>query len=463
MNKERVAIVGAGLCGTLLALRLGQRGYTVDLYERRPDLRKTDLAAGRSINLALSDRGLRALDMVGAKDRMKDQIIPMKGRMLHDTAGKTKLSPYSGRQGEHINSVSRSGLNAELLNMADEWPEVTLYFDQACSRYDIDSGTLEFTTPQGKTTKKSYDLVFGADGAGSVIRSSFLARSNQIRFDFEQKFLSHGYKELEFPATPEGDFAVASHALHIWPRDEFMMIALPNLDKSFTVTLFQDYEGAQGFNALQSNQQIQSFFEEHFPDAIPHMPNLLRDFRENPTSSLGTIKCAPWHIEDKVLMVGDAVHAIVPFYGQGMNCAFEDITVLDQFMDDYNENWSEIFPAYSQDRKKDTDAIADLALDNFHEMQDHVNDENFSKKRSLEMFFENTYSDYFSKYSLVTFRADVPYHRAMVQGRYQDKYLLDAVDSYSSIENMDKDSIYRNLMEAVAKKWGPLPSTETIS
>ncbi len=462
MNKQKVAIVGAGLCGTLLALRLGQRGYTVDLYERRPDLRKTDMAAGRSINLALSDRGLKALEMVGAKERMEDQIIPMKGRMLHDTAGQTKLSPYSGRKGEHINSVSRSGLNAELLNMADEWPEVTLYFDQACSRYDIDSGTLEFKTPEGKSTTKTYDLVFGADGAGSVIRGSFLARSNQIRFDFEQKFLSHGYKELEFPPTPDGAFAVASHALHIWPRDEFMMIALPNLDKSFTVTLFQDYEGPQGFDALQSDQEIQSFFEEHFPDAIPHMPNLLRDFRENPTSSLGMIKCAPWHIEDKVLMVGDAVHAIVPFYGQGMNCAFEDITVLDQFMDDYNENWSEIFPAYSQHRKKDTDAIGDLALDNFHEMQDHVNDENFSKKRALEMYFEKTYPDYFSKYSLVTFRADVPYHRAMVQGRFQDNFLLDAVGSYSSIEEMNKDAIYHNLMEAVEEKWGPLTSEKSI-
>ena len=449
MGKEHLAVVGAGLCGTLLAVRLAQRGFKVDLYERRADLRTADLSAGRSINLALSDRGLRALEMVGAKDKVDKLMLPMKGRLLHDEKGHTKLSPYSGRENHHINSISRSGLNALLLDMAEAHPEVSLFFNHACTAFDPDEAQIEFKTDTGTNTTKTYDRIFGTDGAGSAIRQSFMARSNQIRFDFSQSFLTHGYKELSFPPTASGDFAVSPEALHIWPRNQFMMIALPNLDKSFTVTLFQAYEGPNGFDALTDDADILNFFKENFPDAIPHMPDLVSEFHENPTSSLGTIKCTPWHMGDKVLMMGDAVHAIVPFYGQGMNCAFEDVLVFDQYIDKYGQNWTELFKAYSKDRKVNTDAIADLALDNFYEMQDHVNDENFAKKRALEMIWEKETQEYHSKYSLVTFRPEIPYRQALDQGRFQDQFLLEAVDNVSSISQIDTTSLYNRLRLAL--------------
>ncbi len=449
MGKEHLAIVGAGLCGTLLAVRLAQRGFKIDLYERRSDLRKSDLSAGRSINLALSDRGLKALEMIGAKEEVDKLMLPMKGRLLHDENGQTKLSPYSGRENHHINSISRSGLNALLLDMAEAHPEVELYFNHACTSFDPEAAKLQFRTESGTTSTKTFDRVFGTDGAGSAIRQSFMARSNQMRFDFSQSFLTHGYKELSFPPTSSGDFAVSPEALHIWPRNDFMMIALPNLDKSFTVTLFQAYEGIYGFDSLKDDSDITHFFNEYFPDAVPHMPELVSEFHENPTSSLGTIKCSPWNMGDKVLMMGDAVHAIVPFYGQGMNCAFEDVLVFDRYLDTYGSDWNKLFKAYSKERKVNTDAIADLALDNFYEMQDHVNDENFAKKRALEMIWEGETKDYNSKYSLVTFRPDIPYRKALDQGRFQDEFLLRAVDGISTVEKHHSDEIYQKLTTAL--------------
>jgi len=460
--KEHIAIVGAGLCGTLLAVRLGQRGFKVDLFERRPDLRRADLSAGRSINLALSSRGLQALDMVGAKEAVQNLILPMKGRLLHDAEGNKKLSPYSGREGQSINSISRSGLNALLLDMAEDLEDVQLFFEHSCTHFNPEKAELQFKTVDGTLKEYVYDRVFGTDGAGSVIRRSFMARSNQIRFDFEQSFLTHGYKELSFPPTPEGDFAVEPEALHIWPRNDFMMIALPNLDKSFTVTLFQDYDGPQGFDALIEDEDIQQFFDTHFPDAVAHMPNLVSEFHENPTSSLGTIKCAPWHMSDKVLMMGDAVHAIVPFYGQGMNCAFEDVYVFDQYLDTYGTDWKALFSAYSRERKVNTDAIADLALDNFHEMQDHVNDVNFGKKRELEMILEKTTSDYHSKYSLVTFRPDIGYRQALDQGRFQDEFLLRAVDKVEKIDQLDPTETHQKLKSSWSNKREAVHSNESV-
>ena len=453
MSKNKIAVVGAGLCGTMLAVRLAQRGYEVDLYEKRPDLRKVDQDAGRSINLALSDRGLQALDMIDMRKRIKDNLIPMKGRMIHDLKGNSRFSPYSGRDNDHINSVSRSGLNADLLDKAEEYDNLRLFFDHACIRYDVNENTLQFQY-QGNTMSRTYDHVFGADGAGSAIRQVFMQLGNQIRFDYQQDFLTHGYKELEFPPAENGDYRIEHHALHIWPRDEYMMIALPNLDKSFTVTLFQAFEGPQGFDSLNTDEQIRSFFESSFPDAIQHMPELLHNFRSNPTSSLGTIKCYPWYIKDKVLLMGDAAHAIVPFYGQGMNCAFEDVFILDQFIDQYEGDWQKIFTSYSETRKKDTDAIADLAIDNFEEMQDKVNDVDFIQKRELEVKLEQAYTDYFSKYSLVTFREDLPYFNAMQQGRFQDEYLLEIVRKTDQPGSLDIAKIHNDLKRLTKEKFG---------
>lgn len=453
MSDPKIAVVGAGLCGTLLAIRLAQRGFHVDLYEKRSDLRKVELEAGRSINLALSDRGIQALRMVGIEDRVKRNIIPMKGRMIHDLQGNSWLSPYSGREEDHINSVSRSGLNAELLDLAETYKEIQIFFDHSCDGYDVENNKI-FFFHNGKQIPKTYAHVFGADGAGSVIRQVFMERGNRIRFNYQQEFLSHGYKELEFPAAENGGYRVEPNALHIWPRDEYMMIALPNLDKSFTVTLFQAFEGPGGFDSLNSEKEIIEFFQRSFPDAIPHMPNLIADFQKNPSSSLGTIKCSPWNIEDKVLLMGDAAHAIVPFYGQGMNCAFEDVFILDQFMELYKDDWLRIFNSYSESRKKDTDAIADLAIDNFSEMQDKVNDEDFIQKRKLEMKLEQKFSDYFSKYSLVTFREDLPYFNAMQQGRFQDQYLLELVRKTDEPDKIDINEVHKEITSLTKEKFG---------
>lgn len=452
MKNPKIAVVGAGLCGTLLSIRLAQLDYSVDLFEKRPDLRKVQQDAGRSINLALSDRGLQALELVGIREQIEDDIIPMKGRMIHDLRGNSRLSPYSGRSSDYINSVSRPGLNAALLDMAETYENITVYFEYDCNYYDPDKNQLNFNTKNGQK-EHTYDLVFGTDGAGSAIRQAFMMRSNILRFDYQQDFLTHGYKELEFPAADDGSYRIEPNALHIWPRDEYMMIALPNLDKSFTVTLFQAFDGPNGFDELDSPEIVRQFFENSFPDAIPHMPDLINDFFGNPTSSLGTIKCAPWHIENKVMLIGDAAHAIVPFYGQGMNCAFEDVFVLDQFIQQYNGNWNEILPAYSKSRRKDTDAIADLALDNFLEMQDRVNDEDFMQKRALEMELEQEYPDYFSKYSLVTFREDLPYYNAMKQGRFQDEYLLNVVRQHEDLAEINIEKVYKDIQAATRKNF----------
>jgi kynurenine 3-monooxygenase len=453
MKKRKIAVVGAGLCGTLLAVHLARKGHEIHLFERRGDLRKEEVDGGRSINLALSDRGLQALSLVGMDQIIKEEVIPMQGRMLHDRKGESRFSPYSGRSGDYINSVSRGGLNAALLDLADQEATLTTYYNHACLNYEWANNELTFKTAGGIKKSDTFDHVFGTDGAGSAIRQTFMRNGNRIRFDYQQKYLTHGYKELEFPASDNGGFRVESNALHIWPRDEFMMIALPNLDHSFTVTLFQDFKGENGFDKLQEDHHIQTFFKEAFPDAIPHMPELIKDFHSNPTSSLGTIKCFPWSYEDKVLMIGDAVHAIVPFYGQGMNCAFEDVYVLDQFINEYGDDWNEMFEAYAHYRKPDTDAIADLALDNFYEMQDHVNDEAFILKRQLERKMEQAISDYYSKYSLVTFREDLRYHIAMQQGRFQDEYLLNLVRNQPNIEEINIHEVHEDLKKKLKESF----------
>lgn len=422
-NNTKIAVVGAGLCGTLMAVRLAQLGYNIDLYERRPDLRSVDISAGRSINLALSDRGLRALDMIGIKDMISQEIIPMHGRMIHPSNGESVLYPYSGRKGEYINSVSRGGLNARLLDKAETYDSISLFFDSPISNVDLDTSELTVMI-KGNDTKIKYDLILGTDGAGSVVRRSIQKRSNQLRFDFQQKWLSTGYKELHIPPTIDGGWKIEKHALHIWPRDGHMMIALPNLDGSFTLTMFIPFEGPVGIDKLSTDEKITAFMNENFPDAVVHIPDLLEQFHSNPTSSLGTIKCYPW-VYGRTMLLGDSAHAIVPFYGQGMNCAFEDCVVLDELITLHNHDWDMILQSYQRQRKVDTDAIADLAEDNFYEMRDATADPIFNKKRQIELRLENEHPEYYSKYSLVTFKPELPYHKAMKQGRLQNKVLYE--------------------------------------
>lgn len=426
MKNNKVIIVGAGLCGTLLGLRLAQRGYQVSLHEKRPDMRRTNIDAGRSINLALSARGLMALGRVGLKERILRECIPMRGRFIHPMDGAPFLSPYSGRPEDYINSVSRGGLNTVLLDKADEWDNLTVHFNSGCQKVDLQTATAYFkNTETGTVTEEQGEIVIGTDGAGSAVRRSMMAQTIPLLFNYSQNFLRHGYKELSIKPTETGGFRIEKNALHIWPRGSFMIIALPNLDGSFTVTMFHPFGGELGFDSLDTKAKVQSFFETHFPDLIPHMPHYVEEYFENPVGTLGTIKCYPWQAYGKTLIMGDAAHAIVPFYGQGMNASFEDVRVFDAILDEHEGNWQKVFELFQEARVENANAIADLAIDNFHEMQDRVDDPDFIKKRQLEMQLEQTFPDYYSKYSLVTFRPELPYATAMKQGRKQDELLLE--------------------------------------
>lgn len=428
--KDHILIIGAGLCGSLLALRMAQRGYQVTLIEKRPDLRKVIQDAGRSINLALSDRGLKGLRLAGVEETAKKLCIPMNGRMIHDKEGNTFLSPYSGREDEYINSISRPGLNQILLDQLDENPNVSIHFNLGCTSVDLDNAEATFKNYEsGASQSFSGTILIGTDGAGSVVRKSMF-NDKKFLFSFSQQWLTHGYKELEIPAAEDGGYRTYMNALHIWPRGEDMLIALPNLDGSFTVTLFLPYENSDYcFNNLTTQERVLEYFQKEFPDALELMPQLAEEFFKNPTGPLGTIKCSPWHCYGKSLLMGDAAHAIVPFYGQGMNASFEDVVVFDNILDQYEGDWNRVFFEYEKARKADTDAIADLAVDNFHEMKEHTASALFQRKRKLEVAFEAQFPDrYQSKYRMVTFNEHIPYSEAMKRGRAQDKAILNLLD-----------------------------------
>ncbi len=437
-NQEHILIIGAGLCGSLLALRMAQRGYKVTLMEKRPDLRKEVIDRGRSINLAFSDRGMKGLRLAGLEEQVQPLCIPMRGRMIHSSDGQLFLSPYSGRDYEYINSISREDLNIMLLDECEKMPGITMLFNQKCTGVVLETAEATFEDFYTKETKTyQADIVMGADGVGSALRKSMLDH-RKFLFSYGQDFLTHGYKELSFPPDADGGYLVEKNALHIWPRGKDMMIALPNLDGSFTVTLFLSWEeGTDSFDSLKTDEAVVEYFQREFPDALALMPHLLEEFKANPTSPLGTIKCSPWHAYGKVLLLGDAAHGIVPFYGQGMNSAFEDIHVLDKYIDKHKGDWKAIFKAYQEERKEDTDAIADLAVDNFHEMKAHTARPIFQEKRKLEIAFEEQFpKEYFSKYSLVTFREDLRYSEAMRRGRVQDKAILNLIHDGRFTETM---------------------------
>lgn len=445
--QEKIIVIGAGLCGSLLALRMAQRGYAVVVYERRSDMRQKSVAAGRSINLALSDRGLRSLAMAGVDQDILPLVIPMHGRMLHPLEGDNSLVPYSGRQGEYINSVSRGGLNRVLLEKAEETGQVTYYFDTACIHADLEVGTVYLKNQKtGEEFHDSAEVILGTDGAYSSLRNVFLKDSARYRFDFSIQYLQTGYKELEIPPAPGGGFRIEKNALHIWPRKGFMLIALPNLDGSFTVTLFLAMAGdGESFARLNTDDDIVTFFEKYFPTALLHMPDIVADFRQNPTSSLGTVKCFPWQMNGRFLLMGDAAHAVVPFYGQGMNASFEDVRVLNDLLDQYGDDWPQVLQAYQDLRKKDGDAIGDLAMDNELEMKSATADPVFLLKRKIELALEQSYPEYYSKYSLVTFNDDIPYHQAMKQGRDQDVLLMEYARKAEHWENVELEYVVKLL------------------
>ena len=425
-NSKRIAVVGAGLVGSLMAIYLAKRGYAVSVFERRPDMRTSNSDQGRSINLALSNRGIRALEEVGLADELKKVAIPMHGRTMHDLQGRLSFLPY-GRQGQFINSISRSNLNTALIHQAEQL-NVKFFFDHRCVNVNLTETSLELqhintSTRQHVNTLQHFDLIIGADGAFSAVR---WAMQMTDRFDLSQDYIEHGYKEFHIPPGTDGRFLLEKNSLHIWPRESFMMIALPNPDGSFTCTLFFPFEGDVSFSALKSDQQILEFFQEMFPDILPLMPKALDDFKSTPPSSLVTIQCFPW-VRHNTFLIGDAAHAIVPFYGQGMNAGFEDCRVLNQLLDHHKEDWAGVLSEFQQLRKPDADAIAQLALDNFVEMRDLVADEDFLLRKKIEARLNELYPDrWIPLYSMVTFHEQVRYSEAYETGRKQ-KRIMDQV------------------------------------
>lgn len=404
---KKITIIGAGLVGALLSVYLARRRYQVTVYERRADMRVGKVEAGRSINLALSDRGLKALHKVGLANQVQKLIIPMHGRMIHHLDGSIHFQPY-GTAGQHINSISRAGLNELLLNEVEKYPDVCIRFEHRATEIDFKSHEVVIeapTTPHNTRLSTYYtqsDLIFAADGAYSAVRLSLIKTD---RFNFSQEYLEHGYKELSIPPSANGQWQMEKNALHIWPRRSFMLIALPNLDGSFTVTLFLAYQGhPDSFEYLTTPREARAFFEKYFPDALALMPHFEEEFFTHPTSSLATFRCFPWVYHNKICLLGDAAHGIVPFFGQGMNCGFEDCDVLDDLIEQHQPHWPVILHTFQQLRKPDADAIATLALRNFIEMRDWVADENFLVRREIERAMHHRHPRRFIPlYSLVSF------------------------------------------------------------
>ncbi len=445
---KTVSIIGAGLVGSLLSIYMAKRGYKVNVFERRSDMRKNRMSAGKSINLALSDRGFRGLDGIGIGDEIRKIAIPMKGRFIHNADGTTAFQPY-GKEGQAIYSVSRGGINMKLMDLAEAQENVTLKFSERCTNVDTKAGKAHFVNEENHLeTDVQSDLVFGSDGAFSAARLSAMLSND--RFEYKQFYIEHGYKELNIPAGPNGEFLIEKNALHIWPRKNFMMIALPNLDGSFTCTLFFPFEGEQSFAKLKTKEDVTAFFNEQFADAVPLMPTLVEDYFANPSASLVTVKCFPWTFDDKLALIGDAAHAIVPFYGQGMNCGFEDCVVLDELITKHDENWHEIFSEYQSLRKPDGDAVADLALNNFIEMRDKTADPKFLLQKKIEARFSSKYPEkWIPLYSMVTYSPQIRYSIAMKEGARQEEIMKTIMEMPGIEQKWDSEEVEKAILDKI--------------
>ncbi len=447
--KKSVTIVGAGLVGSLLSIYLSKRGYKVNVFERRADMRLETMSAGRSINLALSDRGWRGLEGVGIADDIKKIAIPMYGRFIHHKDGTNAYQPY-GKDNQAIFSVSRADINMKLMDLAEQQENVNIQFNKKCTLINRKDLAITFEDNLTKEiSNTSADLLFGADGAFASSRLSIQLQSD--RFEYNQHYIDCGYKELIIPAGKNGEFLLDKNALHIWPRGSFMMIALPNPDGNFTCTLFLPFEGEKSFSNLKTDKQVEEFFKSEFSDAFTLMPTLISDFKTNATASLVTVKCSPWVFDNKIGLIGDAAHAIVPFYGQGMNCGFEDCVVLNELIEKHNDNWDIIFPEYEQLRKPDGDAIADLAIANFVEMRDKTADPKFILQKKIEAKFSQHYPDkWIPLYSMVTYSPHIRYSTALKEGQKQQK-IMDEIMAFNNIESIwESDEIESEILKRIS-------------
>ena len=446
-----VNIVGAGLAGPLLAVLLARRGYRVVLYDRRPDPRHALPERGRSINLALAARGIRALERAGIMDRVRPQLIPMRGRMVHDLSGETVLYPYGQRENEVIHSVGRAALNRVLIEEAARQPGITLRFDQTCLGASPSTGKLRFRDKGGAEYEVDLAPTIAADGAGSAVRSSLAAAGYMT---LREEPLDHDYKELTLPAVA-GRHVIEPRALHVWPRRGYMLIALPNTDGTFTATLFLAREGERSFASLRTPEAIHDFFVREFPDATPLIPDLLVEFRDHPQGQLGTLHVTPWHVGGQVLLLGDAAHAMVPFHGQGMNAAFEDCAFVDELLDRH-EDWTSLFEEFEQVRRPNAAAIAQMALENYVEMRDTVLDEAFARQKALALELERRFPDRFiPRYSMVMFHPEIPYGEALRRGAVQAQILRELDADAQARGQVD----YRLAESLIRERLSPLPLT----
>jgi kynurenine 3-monooxygenase len=426
----KFVLIGSGLAGGLLAAYLGRRGYDVDLYERRADPREGNIVGGRSINLAVSTRGIHALEQIGIADEVLRHAIPMRGRMIHDKSGDLHFAPYDVDPKKCINSIGRAALNTTVIEAAQRYSNVRVHFNHRCTDVDLTEPVAYLETETSQTGNDQLipargDAVVGVDGAFSAVRQSM--QKKLANFEYDESYLAHGYKELTIPPAPNGSWQMEKNALHIWPRKSFMMIALPNPDGSFTCTLFWEFEGPRSFATTKTDDEVCDFFREEFPDAVPLMPALLEDFRENPTGSLVTIRCGPWFYKDKVALVGDAAHAVVPFYGQGMNAAFEDCVVLNECLEKFPSDRERAFAEYFVRRKENADALADLAIENFIEMRDKTASKTFRAKKKLDHLLEALLPGiYLPLYTMVTFTR-IPYAEAARCAQRQDRIVYGAL------------------------------------
>ena len=441
---KHITIVGGGLVGSLLAVFMAKRGHTVHVFERRPDPRKTDVYAGRSINLVVSHRGWTALRAAGVEKAVQRIVVPVYARMTHDRDGKLTRLPYSIDE-RAIHSVSRGELNKVLLTEAEKLPNVTLHFDHRCTGVDLDTATCSFHDEvEGDNIAVRADVVLGADGAPSAVRQEMM----KGRFNFSQSFIEHDYKEIAFPPNADGTPQMDPNCLHIWPRRQFMMMGLANTDGGFTGTLFMPHEGEYSFGTIKDEQDLMRFFEAHFKDAIPMLPDLAEQYFRNPQSNLAIIRCAPWTHKDKVALVGDSAHAIVPFYGEGMNSGYEDCKVLNDLLNEHgDDDWGTVLDAYGRARKPNGDAIADLSLRNFVEMRDLVADPRFILRKKIEGRLQQRHPDkWLPLYSQVKF-SDIPYVDAWNEGLRHDRIMEEVLAMPGVEERWDSEEVERKALE----------------
>lgn len=430
---KTATIVGAGLVGSLWAVYLEKAGYQVKIFELRPDIRKADISAGKSINLALSDRGWKALKTVGVDVEVQDMAIPMYGRIMHDTAGNLSEQAY-GKEGQAIYSISRGGVNAKMMDIAERSGNAEIFYNEKCIGADLKNGIvfLENTITKEKTEVKS-DVVFGTDGAFSAIRYNAFQKVD--RFNYSQNYIGDGYREILLPANEDGTYKLDKNALHIWPRGKFMLIALANEDGSFTCTLFMPFEGEDSFETLTSKAAVDNFFKTTFADFYEMMPNIADAWEDHPLASLAIVRCYPW-THGKTALMGDAAHATVPFYGQGMNAGFEDCTVMWDLMQKHNEDWDKVFEEYQTLRKPDGDGVQDLSLHNYYVMRDFVGDPKFLLQKKIEANFSAKHPDkWMPLYSQVTF-SNIRYSEAWKAGQKQDAIMKKVMAQFDDIENV---------------------------